>query len=130
AALRRVGPLGDLALEKLAELFGRLADEAVAERDTFLLHVRQRQHALDIAVDLGDDVLRRALGREHRVPGGLAEFETLFFERRNVGQRRRARRAGYGEGAHLAALDVSDRAAKGRNPPRDPAGDQVRSGPR
>src|SRR5262249_23724777 len=96
ADLGERGPFGDLAVDKLRELGGRAADQAEAERLRLRLHVGQRQNARDVGVDLGDDLLRRALGREQRVPGGFAELDALLLEGRASGARARERRGGGG----------------------------------
>ena len=68
AFLGELVPFRDLGLEMVGKPVRRAADEAVAERQLLLPHVRQVDHRLKIAVDLVDDRLRRALGREEAVP--------------------------------------------------------------
>src|SRR5207253_882643 len=68
--LERV-PFRNFALQMRSELLRRAADEAIAELSPTLLHLGQRQHLFQIAVDLVDDRPRRALGGEERVPARL-----------------------------------------------------------
>src|SRR5947199_10526412 len=72
-ALGDLGPFGDLALKKGSKLLRRTTDKMIAERDAALLHIRHRQDALDVGIDLGDDVLARAPRRKQRVPAGLVD---------------------------------------------------------
>src|SRR5262245_65446192 len=76
-ALGEFRPFGNLALEERVELLGRAADKTIAEGDRLLLDVGQRQDALHVGIDLGDDRLRRGLGREERVPRRFAELDAL-----------------------------------------------------
>ncbi len=67
--LASVFPLHDLALEMILKNLRRAADEAVAERQLASPACPgEFDHLLKIAVDLVDDRLRRALGREEAVP--------------------------------------------------------------
>src|SRR3954465_5449804 len=87
ALLLQCLPLVGLALEIIPELLRRAADEAVAERKLLLAHIGPVDDGLQIAVDLVDDRLRRALRRKEAVPARLVlHVHAGFRERRNVGQ--------------------------------------------
>ena len=72
-----------------------------------------------------DDVLRRAGGHEHAVPGfRLVAANAGFRDRRQIRQEGRSLRRGDGEAAQLAGLDLEDARRRGREPDRGLARDQ------
>src|SRR5690348_13570721 len=86
-ALCELRPLRDLALEHGAESFRRAAEQAKAERGAPQLDIGRFQHTTDGAIDLGDNLGRRALGRIDTVPACFSdERHADFLEGRNVGQ--------------------------------------------
>ena len=91
-----------------------------------LLHGRIGEGRHDRGVELGDDVLRRALGRPQPVPErNLHAGHADLVHGRNIGQRRPARLRHHGEGLHLAAAHMRQRLRGLGAHQVDLAGDQV-----
>ena len=93
----------------------------------FLLHVGSFHDALHLAVQLGDDVRRRAGRRQQHVPRHRLEIGRAdgFAERRQLGHGRQPRRRRDRERAQLAVADERQRRAGLGEGHRDMAGRHV-----
>src|SRR5262249_20152196 len=87
---------------------GVLAIGSNPSAEQALPYVRQRNDSDDLAMQAVDDVLQRS-GRHQYAEDdvGFLTRRARFRQRRHVGQRRRTPRAGDGERAHRALLDMS-----------------------
>ena len=101
-------PLGGLGGDHLAEVLGRAGDRLAAELGQALAHLRVGQRAVDLGVDLVDELARRVLRHADAEPGGRLVAGHGLADRRQVRQRRLALLRGDRQRAQLAALDVAD----------------------
>src|SRR5262245_8703586 len=91
--LDELGVLRYLGLHEGLELRRALLVELRADRFQALAHIRHLHGLVDVGVQLGHDLARRAGRRHHAVPVGDVEaLDALFVEGRHVGQLRQALR--------------------------------------
>src|SRR5439155_3224032 len=67
--LRHLGPLLDFLLDERAQRLGRAADERDVDLGGRLLHLREREHFIDLAIEPADQGRRRLGGNHHAGPG-------------------------------------------------------------